>query len=318
MNNASRARASLDRRLGISWERAELAKAKSAPACVVQLDRLEVNASEIAKEQVLDIPGLRRVDDYFVTRKDPTNFLPYRRLAKYESATSIQQLDVLYEPTGGWIAPVKVTLIPRDKTGLRPDDALSIFELLMGAKVVRMEIAFDFGHQSGVHGGWVRSHSLFGKARRSQVGIRRGWDCWGSRKCAKFVRSYYKEELHVHRVELQLNRKFLRRFGINDVFDFQRLVSILPMNHIWFAEIDKEKMRHHLQMAGHWGRESRQILERVEDSSGDLMAQCGVLRKRGKLKNVRRLLVPLKTNQLVFRALKEWTMLWPTVTSARK
>lgn len=310
-----RALASLDRRLGASWERSGLAKAKSTPACIVRADRLEVNASEIAKEQILDIPGFRSKGDHFLRRKNPKTFLPYRRVANYESKTSIRQLDVLYEPSGQWIAPLKVTLIPCDETGLLPGDVLSVLELLTGATIVRLEIAFDFAYQSGIDGEWARSYSLFGKAQRNQVGTLRGYDCWGSRKGAKLVRSYYKEELHVHRVELQLNRKFLHRYGIDDIFDFHRLTSVLPMNHIWFAEIDAEKMRHHLRMAGHWGREYRQILERVADGSGDLIAQCSVLRKRGRLKNVRRALIPRTENELVRDALKKWATQWPRVAN---
>ncbi len=197
---------SLDRRLGLSWERAGLAKARNTPVCVVRLDRLEFTATGIAKKQILDIPGFRSGNNHFVRRKGPENFLPYRRVANFESDTSIRKMDVLYEPTAPWIAPFKVTLISHDKTGLQPGDALSILELLPGAKVIRIEVAFDFGYSAGVDGAWVRSHSLFSKARRNQVGIRRSWDAWGSRRGAKFVRSYYKKELKIHRLELQLNR----------------------------------------------------------------------------------------------------------------
>lgn len=301
----------LNRRLGVSWERADLAKAQNIPVCVVRLDRLEFTATGIAKKQILDIPGFRSGDDHFVRRKAPENFLPYRRVANFESDTSIRKMDVLYKPTARWIAAFKVTLISQDKTGLQPVDVLSILELLPGAKVVRIEVAFDFGYSAGVDGAWIRSHSLFGKARRNQVGIRRGWDAWGSRRGAKFVRSYYKKELKIHRLELQLNRKFLRRFGINDIFDFRRLMSILPVNHILFAEINSAKMLHHLRTGGHWGSEFRQILERVADGSGDLLLQCSVLRKRGGLRNVRRVLIPLKENHLVAKALETWAAQWP-------
>jgi hypothetical protein len=302
----------LDRRLGVNWERAGLAKVPDTPACVVRLDGVEFIATGIAKKQILDIPGFRGGDDHFVKQKAPENFQPYRRVANFESDTSIWKMHVLYKPTAQWIAPFKVTLISQDKTGLLPVDVLSILELLPGAKLVRIDVAFDFGYRSGVDGAWVRSHSLFGKARRNQVGIRRGWDAWGSRKGTKFVRSYYKKELNIHRLELQLNRKFLRRFGIHDIFDFWRLISILPLNHILFAEIDTAGIQHHLRMRGFWGNQFWQILERVADASGDLLLQCAVLRKRGGFKNVRRVLIPLKENHLVAKALGEWAAQWPT------
>jgi hypothetical protein len=311
MNKMQQALVSHDRWLGISWERAGLAKAKHAPECIVRLDRMEVNATEIAKVQILEVPGLRRTGDHFVKRKNPKAFLPYRRVASYRGNRSIEQMDVLYQPTGQWIAPFKVTLIPRDETGLLPADAFSIFELLTAARIVRMEVAFDFGYRAGVDRTWVRAHTLFGKSRKNQIEDRRGWDCWGSRKGSKFVRSYFKKELGIHRVELQLNRKFLKRFEVADIFDFQKLVSILPVNHMWFAEIDEANMRHHLQMTGQWGREYRRIVERVADGSGDLYQQCAVLRGRGRLKNVRRVLVPRTENALVQKALKTWAAQWP-------
>src|SRR5260370_13219183 len=122
-----RALASLDHWQGTSWERDGLAEAKGTPECEVRLDRVEVNAAEIATEQIPDIPGFLKIDDHFLNRKDPKDFLPYRRIANYESEGSIQQMDILYEPTCQWISPFKVTLIPRDVTGLQPPDALSTF-----------------------------------------------------------------------------------------------------------------------------------------------------------------------------------------------
>jgi hypothetical protein len=117
--------------------------------------------------------------------------------------------------------------------------------------------------------------------------------------------------LNIHRVELQLNRKFLRRFDIKDIFDFGRLVSILPGNHILFADLDRTKMLKHLRSAGNWGRGLQQILERVEDREGDLLAECKVLRQRGAVRNTRRLLIPLTMNALVVKALKIWVAVWP-------
>jgi len=306
-----RALSSIDRRLGVSWEKAQLAGAKRRPPCECRLDRLEVTASEMDESLVLAIPGFRQGRNHYLRRKNPKDFLPYGRRTEYMTNGSISQVVVLSEPSISHIAPCKVTLIARDEVGLEPKDVLSVLELLPGAKVVLVEIAFDFGYSAGVDGAWVRSHSLFGKARRNQVGIRRGWDAWGSRRGAKFVRSYYKKELKIHRLELQLNRKFLRCFGIKDIFDFRRLMSILPVNHLLFAEIDNAKLLHHLRMGGHWGSEFWQILERVADGSGDLLLQCAVLRKRGGLKNVRRVLIPLEENHLIVNALQKWAAQWP-------
>jgi hypothetical protein len=208
------------------------------------------------------------------------------------------------------IAPFKVTLIARDEVGLQRTDVLSILELLPDSRIVLVELAFDFGFRSGVDGAFVRRHALFGKSRPNQGGVYRCWDSWGSRRGAKYVRSYFKPKLGVHRVELELHRKFLRRNGIKDIFDFNRLVEIVPQRHILFAKLDKNIIVRHLKNAGHDRYEVRQILERVSEHD-DIYAQCAVLRKRGRLKNVRRALVPLHTNRLVRKAIKRWAAQWP-------
>ena len=75
---------------------------------------------------------------------------------------------------------------------MRPEDVLSVLELLPGAKLVLVELAFDFGFKSGVDGEYVRAHALFGKSRPNNVANLRGYDSWGTRRGSKFVRSYYK------------------------------------------------------------------------------------------------------------------------------
>jgi hypothetical protein len=72
------------------------------------------------------------------------------------------------------------------------EDVLSVLGLLPDARVVLVELAFDFGPRSGVTGAYVRRHALFGKSRPKNVASFRGYDSWGTRKGAKFVRSYYK------------------------------------------------------------------------------------------------------------------------------
>lgn len=302
---------SRDRRLGISWEVSQLANAKGRPPCEVRQDRLELTASGADESLIRAIPGVHRRRKYFLRRKKPEAFLPYGRRTEFMTKGSIKQIVVLSEPTMPHIAPCKVTLIARDEVGLQPTDVLAILELLPDVNLVLLELAFDFGFRSGVDGAYVRAHCLFGKSRPSKVGIHRCWDSWGSRKGSKFVRSYFKKELQVHRVELQLNRKFISRHEIRDIFDFSRLIEIVPEHHICFAEIDKGTAMRHLQYAGHGPNEIRRILERVSERDGNIYAQCAVLRKRGRLKNVRRALVWSETNRLVVKALKKWASGWP-------
>ena len=301
---------SLDRRLGMSWEQTQLAEAKKRPLCEVRLDRMEMTASEVDESLILGIPGVRRGRNEFIRRKDPKQFLPYTRRTPYTTTGSIRQIVVLSEPSMPHIAPCKVSLIARDETGLQRNDVLSFLEFLPDSRIVLVELAFDFGFRSGMDGEFLRKHALFGKSRPNQVGVRRGWDCWGTRKGTKFVRSYFKPQLGVHRVELELHRKFLRRHGIKDIFDFNRLVETVPQHNILFAKLDTSRVVRHLRNAGHGPHEIPRILERVSEREGDLYTQCAVLRKRGRLPNVRRALVPLGTNELILRALKKWAAQW--------
>src|ERR1700674_1711479 len=260
-----RAREVLDRHLGMSWERSKLAEAEGAATCKVCLDRLEVTASEMDESLILAIPGVHGGRNHYLRRKHPKDFLPYGRRTEFMTNGSIGQVVALSEPSMQHIAPCKITLIARDEVGLRPKDVLSILELLPDAKVVLVELAFDFGFRSRVDGAYVRAHALFGKSRPNQGGVRCGWASWGTRRGAKVVRSYFKPQLGVHRVELQLNRKFVRRYGINDIFDFHRMVTILPVHHILFVKINEGRALRHLRNEGHGPNEVRRILERVSE-----------------------------------------------------
>ena len=47
-------------------------------------------------------------------------------------------------------------------------------------------------------------------------------------------------------MEFQLNRKFLRRNRIQDVFAFQKLIEVLPGRNFYFATLDLPKVLQHL------------------------------------------------------------------------
>ena len=90
------------------------------------------------------------------------------------------------------MAEFKLTMFARDKTGLEPEDVKAVERLLLDVEVVSLELAFDFGFSSGVDGAYVRRHGLFGKSRLKTVAFLECYDAWGTRKGAKFVRSYLK------------------------------------------------------------------------------------------------------------------------------
>lgn len=192
INDTRHAQVCLDRRLGCTWEREQLAAAKDRPDCEIRLDRAQVTASSVSEQMILGIPGFYRTSKHFLKRKHAQDFLPYGRVTTFTSNTSIAHLTVLSDRRMPHIAPCKVALIGSDVTGLQPEDVIRVLELLPDSKLVLVEIAFDFGFRSGVDGAYVRRHALFGNCRRNQVGSIRCYDSWGSRKGAKFVRSYFK------------------------------------------------------------------------------------------------------------------------------
>jgi hypothetical protein len=304
------AQRSVDRRLGITWEREQLSRHRDAPPCKVGPDRLEFTTSGVNEELLLTIPGLRRTAKHLLRASSSNGFVAYQRVTVFEGTNSIQRMTVRSAKRFRRLANCVVTLIAKDKFGLQPNDVLAVTSLLPDVRLTIVEIAFDFGFTSGVSGWLVRATGLFGKAKPNQVGVFCGWDCWGNRKSAKFTRSYFKKELGVHRVELQLNRKFLRRHQINDIGDLPQLVDILPGKHIFFGDLDEEEAERQLKNVGLGLLARQKVLERVREAHGDLSFQLSILRKRGRLKNVRRVLAPMLANYLLQQALQKWARNW--------
>jgi len=89
------------------------------------------------------------------------------------------------------------------------------------------------------------------------------------------------------------------------------LVNVLPKHHLFFARLAAGRALRQLRNAGHAAQKQNRVLEMVNLLDGDLLAQLSLLRKRGRIKNARRVLIPLKKNRLVRDALREWVAPWP-------
>lgn len=239
---------------------------------------------------------------------------------KFVTTTSIEKMNIESERQSGRLANFKITMIAKDASGIQLSDVLKVLALVENPLVTLLELAWDFGPKSGVDGAYVRQHALFGKSKRNQVGVYFGWDSWGSRKGAKFVRSYFKGNLGVHRVELQLNQRWLvhKRHRIHSIHDFRRLVGLLPEHHIFFAQLDEEKLIARLRQNKFSAERVAQILDQLSDHEHDLLATLSYLHRRLNLKNVRRLLIPLPENSLVLGALKKWAAKWPKAPRSAK
>jgi len=236
------------------------------------------------------------------------DFLPYARVDRIGGARSVSEIIVDSEPQAGWLAPYRVTIIPRDSIGLQCDDLSSILELLGDVTIARLEIAFDFPLDSKVDVEFVERFALFGRSRSRHPRDETMYASYGSRVGAKYVRAYAREFL---RIELELHSLDLRRLGITDMFQFHKLADLLPGRYIMFAKIDHAKLAKLLRRTGLNANERERIQNTVLQKEKNLSCALKYLRREVKLKSTRRLLIPLGINCVVQNALRDWAKHWP-------
>jgi hypothetical protein len=280
------------------------------PSCTTKVDRFEIGCTGLDMAGISRLEGYQRTRSHWLKPKSPTDFVPYRRVTAFRNVKSSGQILVYSDRKSPKLRPYRVTFIPDDQLGLRPEDALAVVDCAEQHRVSKVELAFDFPSGSSIDCALVRRHALFGKSREYSVGKRPGWDAWGSRQGAKFVRSYYKKEVGAHRVELQLQLPFLRQHGINEISDLPRLLKILPRDHIWFARLSEQKLTRAMHKSGISQNKMQEIRNAVGSRAGNLWDALRFLRRQENFRNVRRLLVPLHVNQAVSEALKAWAAEW--------
>jgi hypothetical protein len=314
MNRAQKTRRALEtlrRRLDPRVGRPVIQAAPGQPVCEVRLDRLVIASSGFPADAVLQLPGFQRVKSHRLKRREPDDFLPYERMTRFVSTTSIHEMFVLTERQSHRLAGCKITMIAEDQRGLQFEDVCGVLELLPDVRLTLVEIAWDFSPDSVVDGAFIRKHALFGKSRRRRVAEIRGYDSWGSRRGRqKFVRSYDKQEIRAQRLEIQVLAGLLEKLGISDIFNFQHLAKLLP-DHLMFANFDKQNVIARLRNNGFSATETIHLIEKLDDHWDDLYAQCRVLHKIAKMTNIRRAMLPLPENKLLEEALRDWLTKWP-------
>jgi hypothetical protein len=272
--------------------------------CTVKLDRLVLTAIAVSLQALCAIPGYRAKPARRLWKK------LYGEVTRIYGTGSIRKIIIESAPNVGWLPKFRITIVPRDETGLLYEDLCLVLELLSQFKVVLIEIAFDFPIQSVVDPSYVRRHALFGKTRMRAGGTALH-ERWGSARSSKLVRAYVKFEASAFRIELQLHARFLRQHGINHTSDFPKLATILPRHHIHFASLDNRKLREHLRRSALPHETKTAILKSVAESRKSLWSTLRLLRRRWHFVNVRRLLVPLPDmNRIVASALNEWATQW--------
>ncbi|MGB2891262.1 MAG: hypothetical protein WBC04_26545 [Candidatus Acidiferrales bacterium] len=278
---------------------------------------MRVGASMIQLDALRSVLGFHRTFGGFVRRRRSNDFLPYRRRTNFENTRSGMKLVVYYERELPNLDRYTITFLPEDSRGLQADDIMPIFKLLSEPRITLLEVAFDFPAGCGINGAYIRRRALFGKARPYSVGHKQGWDAWGSRKGPKFVRSYYKQTIGAHRLELELHRRFLRQHGIDHVVDFHRLIAVLPRHQILFGRLDEQKIVNRLWNSGVARQKILHVLREIAKLDAHLWDALKYLRTTASLKNVRRFLVPVRTNRVARDALRGWAAKWPTALPRR-
>ena len=124
---------------------------------------------------------------------------------------------------------------------------------------------------------------------------------YGGRKSAKFVRCYFKEELGVFRVEVELHSELLR--DISAAEDFTRLHQIIFPKHFSFVEFDFGRLKRFLETHDNDGYID--IEAEARRRAGSLRSLRSYLHSQG-LVNFHRFLVPLPINAEIMRASKRW------------
>jgi hypothetical protein len=273
----------------------------------VRADRAIIGFAHVEKDQLKQHPDWHCYRDSFLNRDDPGDFLAYKKVARFRSTKDKGQFWVYYDRQVPNLAKFRIAFFPDDELGLRYAGMVSILDSARDPQLARLEIAVDFGSGSGVDGPYVRRHFLSGKCTPDSV------NHWGRRNGTKYIRSYYKREISAHRVEIQLNWRFLRTNHIDNISDLPKLAELLPRRHIWFVRLNELRVIEHLRKTRS-AKRTLKILKEVNALEKDLYGQLQILRMTGGLKNTRRLLEGLEINRGVENELKKWASQWPTST----
>ena len=124
---------------------------------------------------------------------------------------------------------------------------------------------------------------------------------YGSRKTGKYVRCYWKKELGVDRVEVELHSRLLRNISTLD--DFLYLPDTVYPKHLQFVEFDWRRLEQHLSRRQ--GGECSRIIAGAKRRAASIRGVRRYLHKHA-VENIHRFLVPLAMNEEVSHALNRW------------
>jgi hypothetical protein len=276
-------------------------RAMRNPICEVKIDRVTISASHPTSATPPAFYGYRIVGDKFIRRQGRVK--TYLRGREYRNSETGTRIYLCYQPVLPALSQFRLTLIANDRRLLCYAEINEVVREFATYMLTLIEVAFDFQPASHVDVDYVRQHAIFGKSRPS--GSRRyvGKLRYGGRLSDKLVRCYQKEPFDYFRVELELHAALLRRFGIDRLEDLKKLPHSLHPSHIRFVRVDWHAVGKHLSGRAVSGRRGGQLGVAPTAAIHKILA---FLRQRAGVKNVHRLLVPLRINIRILRALKDW------------
>jgi hypothetical protein len=246
----------------------------------------------------------------FVIRRDSfvrtqTTVRMYCRVRTFESPETGTWAYLQYRGSKLARAPMKLTLIPSDRTGLRPAELRRVANAFRSMRVSSLELAVDFAMSSGVDRTFVLKHGVFGRSElrggRLFSSLR-----YGSRKSSKLVRAYEKEQTHSYRLELELRSGWLRRYEIAQVRDLQKLPALLVPTHMCFVRMDWEQLEDYLKLR--FSHAAKIIAKCCREPSFPSLASY--LRDELGVVNLHRFWRPLPINRSIKEALVDWGRQW--------
>lgn len=271
------------------------------------IDVLIFTCNENPTAALKEIPGFYSGNSHVVASADKTR---YSRAHWFTRIDSKMKFCLESDPLDRWLAPYRLQMYADDQTGLLLDQITSVLEVIPGAALILVELAVDFSPLTGVNAKYVRERGVFGRSQRDLSKNPFG-DWWGARKACKRTKSYMKDAVGGHRVELRMRSAFLHEHEIYTIFDFHRFAELVPRHHIFFARLNEDRLIAWLRRGRYTGKEIIGILREVVKREGCLTDVRKYLSEEVGLKNTRRLLQPLRPNKFVREALSELVTKWP-------
>jgi len=159
-----------------------------------------------------------------------------------------------------------------------------------------------------VNAKFIRQHVRCGKSRM-RPNRRFPKAVWfGAPSSERFLRCYPKPPVLGFRIELQLNRAAIQKYGLDDLKLWTRLPEVVR-KYVAFYRMDWKRLTVYVRR--HFRRDPSVVLEKARSLRGNLGDLLRFLR-RSSVNNPGRFLVPMRVNDEIAQALRIWKRRWET------